>query len=75
DPDRVDITRSPNNHLTFNYGPHFCMGAPLARLEGQVAIGEVLRRLPRITLAAEGYDYMDTMIMRGVRSMPVRIGR
>ena len=73
DPDRVDITRSPNNHLTFNYGPHFCMGAPLARLEGQVAIGEVLRRLPGITLAAEGYDYMDTMIMRGVRSMPVSI--
>ncbi|MEL7045786.1 MAG: cytochrome P450 [Pseudomonadota bacterium] len=73
DPDRVDITRSPNNHLTFNYGPHFCMGAPLARLEGQVALGEVLRRLPGITLAAEGYDYMDTMIMRGVRSMPVRI--
>lgn len=75
DPDRVDITRSPNNHLTFNYGPHFCMGAPLARLEGQVAIGEVLRRLPGITLATEGYDYMDTMIMRGVRSMPVRIER
>jgi len=74
-PDRVDITRSPNNHLTFNYGPHFCMGAPLARLEGQVAIGEVLRRLPGITLAAERYDYMDTMIMRGVRSMPVRLGR
>ncbi|MEM1187164.1 MAG: cytochrome P450 [Pseudomonadota bacterium] len=73
DPDHVDITRSPNNHLTFNYGPHFCMGAPLARLEGQVAIGEVLRRLPGLTLAAEGYDYMDTMIMRGVRSMPVRI--
>ena len=75
DPDRVDITRSPNNHLTFNYGPHFCMGAPLARLEGQVAIGEILRRLPGITLATEGYDYMDTMIMRGVRSMPVRIER
>ena len=75
DPDRVDITRSPNNHLTFNYGPHFCMGAPLARLEGQVAIGEVLRRLPGITLATEGYDYMNTMIMRGVRSMPVRIER
>ncbi|KGE04962.1 cytochrome P450 [Pseudohaliea rubra] len=72
EPDRFDITRSPNLHLTFNYGPHFCMGAPLARLEGQVAIGEVLRRLPGLTLAAEEYDYMDTMIMRGVRSMPVR---
>jgi cytochrome P450 len=75
EPDRFDISRTPNNHLTFNYGPHFCMGAPLARLEGQVAIGEVLRRLPGISLAADSYDYMDTMIMRGVRSMPVRIVR
>ncbi len=73
-PDRFDITRSPNLHLTFNFGPHFCMGAPLARLEGQVAIGEVLRRLPNLALAADSYDYMDTMIMRGVRSMPVRNG-
>jgi cytochrome P450 len=72
DPDRFDITRSPNLHLTFNFGPHFCMGAPLARLEGQVAIGEVLRRLPNLSLAADSYDYMDTMIMRGVRRMPVR---
>ena len=75
DPDRVDITRSPNNHLTFNYGPHFCMGAPLARLEGQIAIGEILRRLPSMTLTRHVYDYMDTMIMRGVRNMPVSIAR
>lgn len=71
-PERFDITRSPNPHLTFNYGPHFCMGAPLARLEGQVAIGELLRRMPGLCLAADEYDYMDTMIMRGMRSMPVR---
>ncbi|PLW83303.1 cytochrome P450 [Kineobactrum sediminis] len=72
DPEIFDITRSPNLHLTFNFGPHFCMGAPLARLEGQVAIGEVLRRLPGLTLAAENYDYMDTMIMRGLREMAVK---
>lgn len=71
-PDVFDITRSPNLHLTFNFGPHFCMGAPLARLEGQVAIGEVLRRMPGLALAEESYDYMDTMIMRGVRKMGVR---
>lgn len=65
------IERSPNLHLTFNFGPHFCMGAPLARLEGQVAIGEVVRRLPNLGLAQAEYEYMDTMIMRGVRSMPV----
>ncbi|MEQ8691829.1 MAG: cytochrome P450, partial [Pseudomonadales bacterium] len=71
-PENFDITRSPNLHLTFNFGPHFCMGAPLARLEGQVAIGEVLRRLPGLALAEESYDYMDTMIMRGVREMEVK---
>lgn len=70
-PEQFDITRSPNLHLTFNYGPHFCMGAPLARLEGQIAIAEVLNRLPNLALARERYEYMDTMIMRGVREMPV----
>lgn len=72
-PDVFDITRTPNLHLTFNFGPHFCMGAPLARLEGQVAIGESIRRLPGLELVAEEYEYMDTMIMRGVREMPVRL--
>ncbi|MDB4476350.1 cytochrome P450 [bacterium] len=70
-PERFLIERSPNLHLTFNFGPHFCMGAPLARLEGQVAIAEIVRRMPGLRLAQENYDYMDTMIMRGVREMPV----
>ncbi|NDH42172.1 MAG: cytochrome P450 [Gammaproteobacteria bacterium] len=70
-PEKFDICRSPNLHLTFNYGPHFCMGAPLARLEGQIAISGVLNRLPRLALASRHYEYMDTMIMRGVRKMPV----
>lgn len=70
-PEIFDIERAPNLHLTFNYGPHFCMGAPLARLEGEVAIGEAIRRLPNLRLSQAHYSYMDTMIMRGVRSMPV----
>jgi len=70
-PEKFDICRSPNLHLTFNYGPHFCMGAPLARLEGQIAISGVLNRLPGLALASRHYEYMDTMIMRGVREMPV----
>ncbi|MFK7828663.1 MAG: cytochrome P450 [Congregibacter sp.] len=70
-PESFDIGRTPNQHLTFNYGPHFCMGAPLARLEGQIAIGEVVRRMPGLKLAQKRYDYMDTMIMRGIREMPV----
>ena len=72
DPDVFDITRSSNFHLTFNVGQHFCTGAPLARLEWQVAIGEVIRRLPGLELASDSYEYMGTMIMRGVRTMPVR---
>jgi cytochrome P450 len=72
-PERFDIERQPNPHLTFNTGAHFCLGAPLARLEGEIAIGEIVQRLPALALAREHYAYMDTMVMRGVRSMPVRL--
>jgi cytochrome P450 len=71
-PGEFDIDRQPNPHLTFNYGPHFCLGAPLARLEGRIALAEVARRLPRLRLAVDRVAYMDTLVMRGVRAMPVR---
>lgn len=71
-PQQFDISRSPNHHMTFNFGPHFCMGAPLARLEGRIAIARIIERMPGLELACDSYDYMDTLVMRGVRSMQVR---
>jgi cytochrome P450 len=69
EPERFDIARAPNPHLTFNFGSHFCLGAPLARLEGQIAIQAAVQRLPTLRLAAP-VQYMDTLVMRGVRTMP-----
>jgi cytochrome P450 len=72
DPERFDITRNPNPHVTFNHGPHFCLGAPLARLEGRIALERVLRRFPKMSLIGP-VTYMDTLVMRGVRQMNVRL--
>jgi pimeloyl-[acyl-carrier protein] synthase len=71
DPDRLDITRSDNRHLAFGWGIHFCLGAPLARLEGQIAFSTLLRRFPRLALAADQVEYRETSTLRGLRALPV----
>ncbi len=72
-PDRLDITREPNKHLAFGLGAHFCLGAPLARLEGHIAINTLLRRAPdlRLTVAPEALRWRRGLLLRGLEALPV----
>jgi cytochrome P450 len=73
DPDRFDIHRHPN-HLTFGRGTHFCLGASLARLEGRVALEEILKRSPDWTVDLENAKRAPTATVRGWDSMPTILG-
>src|SRR5579864_3803829 len=70
DPESLDLRRSPNAHVAFGRGIHFCLGSPLARLEGQIAIGALVRRFPNLALAAEPVR-RDQITLRGLKSLPV----
>jgi cytochrome P450 len=74
DPDRLDVTRSVHKHLSFGLGHHFCLGAPLARLEAQIAFSTVLRRLPNLRLGADKVVHRDNFNLRGPQSLPVVFG-
>jgi cytochrome P450 len=73
DPDRVILERDGVPHLTFGYGPHICLGFPLARLEGQVALPAVLARWKRIEMAGDRLQWLDSMVLRGMKQMPIRV--
>lgn len=68
-----DVGRRDNPHMTFGHGIHFCLGAPLARLETQIAIDRLTDRLPHIALDSSQIDWSDSLILRGIKSLPVRL--
>jgi cytochrome P450 len=73
DPERFDVRRrEARGHLSFGHGIHFCLGAPLARLEGEVALRALLERCPDLTADGEPGEWLPGMLIRGVRELPVR---
>ncbi|MGH2346923.1 MAG: cytochrome P450 [Chloroflexota bacterium] len=73
DPDRLLIGRSGPQHLAFGYGAHFCLGAALARLEGQIAIGTVVRRFPNIRLVDRIPRWKRSLLFRSLETLPVHV--
>ncbi|TME98866.1 MAG: cytochrome P450 [Chloroflexi bacterium] len=73
EPDRFDIERSPNRHLEFGNGIHFCIGAALARAETQIAISSLLARCPDLELGSDQLQWKTIPVFRGLNSLPVHV--
>jgi len=75
DPDRLDLTRRPNRHIGLAHGIHFCLGAPLARAEGQVAINAVVQRFPHLALAIDDttIEWQPNDVFRSLRALPLAV--
>jgi cytochrome P450 len=71
DPETFDITRDASHHLAFGHGIHFCLGAPLARVEGEIALGELARRFEGLQLRTEAPEYKENIVLRGLAALPV----
>jgi cytochrome P450 len=75
DPDRLDVARPPSKHVAFGVGHHFCLGAPLARLEAQIAIGTMLARLPDLRQVGDKVRYNANFNVRGLAELRVECRR
>jgi cytochrome P450 len=74
-PDRLDLSRDTSGYVAFGYGIHYCLGAPLARMEAEVALGALLTRFPQLSLAAppDELRWRPVSLMNGLESLPVRL--
>jgi cytochrome P450 len=75
DPDTLDITRTDNRHLSFGGGHHYCVGAPLARLEGEIALGTLVQRFDGLHLLTLEPHYKENIVLRGLAALPVGFDR
>ena len=73
EPNRLDLSRSPNPHVGFGGGAHFCLGAALARLEGRIAIAGLARRFPRMRLACAKPAWRPSFTIRGQQELPLAL--
>jgi cytochrome P450 len=72
DPDRLNLARQDNRHLAFGWGPHFCFGAPLGRIEAQIAFETLLTRLPELELGGGPLQWRANLKLRGLEKLPIR---
>ena len=70
-PNQLDLSRTNNRHMAFAHGTHYCLGAALARLEGQISINAVVQRMPNLRLESDDLEWNPSAILRGLKSLPV----
>jgi cytochrome P450 len=73
DPDTFEVRRKPGGHLTFGFGIHYCLGNALARLEGRIALEEVLERFPEWTVDEANAKFVSSSLVRGWETLPVLV--